>query len=238
MRGQLVAGCCRPPYPAHGLGYVPPTGTPPFPGRPGPDCRPLSRDVSSRVAVNRPVAVSTDAWQTSPGHFCGRCNRRRFPAVLLIEVIDSSPLMPHLEDAGADDEHGRGLMLTEALSADWGYFSIRRSGKCVFCISPDRRITSGSARADDNARRFGTFRWGRCQAGPGESEGRQGCAGGCGRVGVAGACQDDGLTGQVHPRSRRSVGEVPAGSFWSTLHLGNGAMRCFGKSAPFQFAST
>lgn len=61
---------------------------------------------------------------------------RHFPAVLLIEVIDSSPDMPHLENSGPDDEGGRGLFVTQELSLDWGYFPVHRIGKCVYAILP------------------------------------------------------------------------------------------------------
>lgn len=63
-----------------------------------------------------------------------RLSLRRFPAVLLIEVIDSSALMPHMADPGDGDENGRGLLLTDVLSAEWGYFPVPRNGKCVYCI--------------------------------------------------------------------------------------------------------
>lgn len=59
---------------------------------------------------------------------------RHFRAVLLIEVIDSSPLMPHLADSCADGENGRGLLIAQALSADWGCFPVPQGGKCVYCI--------------------------------------------------------------------------------------------------------
>ncbi len=61
---------------------------------------------------------------------------RHFRAELLIEVIDSSPLMPHLTDPGIDAENGHGLMLTEALSTEWGYFPVSYGGKCVYCVLP------------------------------------------------------------------------------------------------------
>lgn len=59
---------------------------------------------------------------------------RHFPAVLLAEVIDTAPAMPHIADAGTDDENGRGLLLTEALSTQWGYFPVPPDRKCVYCI--------------------------------------------------------------------------------------------------------
>lgn len=63
-----------------------------------------------------------------------RLSLRHFPAVLLIEVIDTTPVMPHLADAGTDEENGCGLLLTDALSAQWGYFPVPPDGKCVYCI--------------------------------------------------------------------------------------------------------
>jgi anti-sigma regulatory factor (Ser/Thr protein kinase) len=107
-------------------------------------------DITTETAENAELLVSelvTNAYQATgiPAGLEATYSRladapvitlslRHFPAVLLIEVIDSSPLMPHLEDSGAGDEHGRGLMLTEALSADWGYFPGPQYGKCVYCI--------------------------------------------------------------------------------------------------------
>src|SRR4051794_30940488 len=45
----------------------------------------------------------------------------RKDTTLLIEVWDPSPGTPFPRDAADDDEHGRGLLLVQALAKDWGY---------------------------------------------------------------------------------------------------------------------
>jgi anti-sigma regulatory factor (Ser/Thr protein kinase) len=93
-----------------------------------------------------------------------RLSLRRFSAALLIEVIDVSPLMPHLANSGTDDENGRGLLLTDALSAEWGSFPILPDRKCVYCIlradtqnrlRPAPAITPGTGRHQNRNSRFG-----------------------------------------------------------------------------------
>jgi hypothetical protein len=59
---------------------------------------------------------------------------RHFSDGLLIEVSDSSPEPPVLADAGHDAENGRGLMLVDALSREWGYFPAPDGGKVVYCL--------------------------------------------------------------------------------------------------------
>src|SRR4051812_46160350 len=44
-----------------------------------------------------------------------------FSEKLLIEVWDRSDESPHRRTASDDDENGRGLVLVQALSKDWGY---------------------------------------------------------------------------------------------------------------------
>ncbi|KUN16496.1 hypothetical protein AQJ23_45095 [Streptomyces antibioticus] len=52
-----------------------------------------------RMTVNRPA----DAW-------------------VRVSVVDTTPSrLPQLQDPGPGDEHGRGLMLIEALANRWGY---------------------------------------------------------------------------------------------------------------------
>jgi anti-sigma regulatory factor (Ser/Thr protein kinase) len=58
---------------------------------------------------------------------------RCFPDELLIEVIDRSPDLPVASSPGRESEHGRGLMLMEALSREWGWFPLPGGGKCVYC---------------------------------------------------------------------------------------------------------
>jgi anti-sigma regulatory factor (Ser/Thr protein kinase) len=62
-----------------------------------------------------------------------RLSLRYFPGELLIEVIDRSPAVPEPASPGRESEHGRGLLLVEALSRQWGWFPIPGGGKCVYC---------------------------------------------------------------------------------------------------------
>lgn len=50
---------------------------------------------------------------------------------LRVDVHDTSVSMPTLVDPPADAEHGRGLLLVEALSAEWGSY-LTSSGKAVY----------------------------------------------------------------------------------------------------------
>lgn len=61
-----------------------------------------------------------------------RLSLRCFPGELLIEVIDRSPEPPVPSSPGSESEHGRGLLLVEALSREWGWFHVP-GGKCLYC---------------------------------------------------------------------------------------------------------
>jgi two-component sensor histidine kinase len=57
---------------------------------------------------------------------------------VLIEVWDADERMPEARRPGPEAEHGRGLLLVEALSEDWGTFrSPGHPGKVVWarCVS-------------------------------------------------------------------------------------------------------
>jgi anti-sigma regulatory factor (Ser/Thr protein kinase) len=56
-----------------------------------------------------------------------------FSEKLLIEVWDRSDESPHRRTASDDDENGRGLVLVQALSKDWGYETLHSGGKIVWC---------------------------------------------------------------------------------------------------------
>jgi hypothetical protein len=54
---------------------------------------------------------------------------------LVIEVWDGDPRLPALVgDEDRDAEGGRGLVLVEALSKDWGYELLPSGGKVVYCV--------------------------------------------------------------------------------------------------------
>ncbi|MET9297411.1 ATP-binding protein [Streptomyces sp. NPDC003077] len=50
---------------------------------------------------------------------------------LHIEVTDGSPHPPHLHHPGPDEEHGRGLLLVQALSHRWGTSEDGRQTWCT-----------------------------------------------------------------------------------------------------------
>jgi anti-sigma regulatory factor (Ser/Thr protein kinase) len=52
---------------------------------------------------------------------------------LLIEVWDASSVPPLRRVASEDDETGRGLMLVQTLSKDWGCEVLETGGKVVWC---------------------------------------------------------------------------------------------------------
>jgi anti-sigma regulatory factor (Ser/Thr protein kinase) len=52
-------------------------------------------------------------------------------AALVIRVWDASQAIPIRQEAGPDDDNGRGLMLLDALSADWGCYR-EADGKVVW----------------------------------------------------------------------------------------------------------
>jgi hypothetical protein len=59
---------------------------------------------------------------------------RLLPGRIVIEVFDNNPVPPVLRSAGAESEGGRGLMLVDALSKEWGYFITPQGGKVVFTV--------------------------------------------------------------------------------------------------------
>jgi anti-sigma regulatory factor (Ser/Thr protein kinase) len=65
-----------------------------------------------------------------------RLRLTREPESVLVEVWDASPDAPAVRPLGppADDpgEHGRGLVLVQAFSASWGYYTAAGGGKTVW----------------------------------------------------------------------------------------------------------
>lgn len=56
------------------------------------------------------------------------------PGGVVIEVSDSSQDPPVLGEADPESESGRGLMLVQAFSKEWGFFQPPSGGKTVFCV--------------------------------------------------------------------------------------------------------
>jgi anti-sigma regulatory factor (Ser/Thr protein kinase) len=59
---------------------------------------------------------------------------RLMPGQVVIEVFDNDPHSPVLTYAADDAESGRGLMLVQALSKEWGHHFPPSGGKTVYCI--------------------------------------------------------------------------------------------------------
>ncbi|GAA4618440.1 hypothetical protein GCM10023195_82890 [Actinoallomurus liliacearum] len=55
------------------------------------------------------------------------------PEAVLIEVWDSSSTPPLQRAATDDEENGRGLVLVQALSKEWGCVLLPTGGKIVWC---------------------------------------------------------------------------------------------------------
>jgi anti-sigma regulatory factor (Ser/Thr protein kinase) len=55
------------------------------------------------------------------------------PERLIIEAWDQSPHDPQLREASEDAEHGRGLMVIEAVAHQWGYRRLSPTLKLVWC---------------------------------------------------------------------------------------------------------
>jgi len=53
---------------------------------------------------------------------------------IAIEVLDRDPSPPVLADAEADSDRGRGLMIVDKLSAEWGHRPGPYGGKIVYSI--------------------------------------------------------------------------------------------------------
>jgi anti-sigma regulatory factor (Ser/Thr protein kinase) len=59
---------------------------------------------------------------------------RHLPGRVIAEVFDTDQRPPLLAAASTDDESGRGLMLVQALSKEWGYYFPPTGGKVVYCV--------------------------------------------------------------------------------------------------------
>jgi anti-sigma regulatory factor (Ser/Thr protein kinase) len=51
---------------------------------------------------------------------------------VLVEVADDAPAPPALQHPEAAAEHGRGLLIVEAICAEWGTYPVAGSGKVVW----------------------------------------------------------------------------------------------------------
>jgi anti-sigma regulatory factor (Ser/Thr protein kinase) len=79
--------------------------------------------VSATRILDTPLPMSVRLWLQG--------NRKR----VLVTVWDANPNPPILtKDVPTDAENGRGLMLVDALAAQWGWYEPPElGGKCVWC---------------------------------------------------------------------------------------------------------
>jgi len=66
------------------------------------------------------------------------------PDWLVIEAFDRNPDLPVMMDPDLDSVSGRGLLLVQALSKEWGYQYLESGGKLVFCILGTPELTSNA----------------------------------------------------------------------------------------------
>lgn len=59
---------------------------------------------------------------------------RRLPGQAVIEVSDNAPGLPAISGADDDAENGRGLLMIETMSDEWGCHPRRSGGKVVYAI--------------------------------------------------------------------------------------------------------
>ncbi len=109
------------------------------------DCTGITEDTSqtaqlvvSELVTNAARAMGGDLSGREPSYServrlgVIRLSLKAFQEALLIEVRDSSPEPPVLAGAQDDSECRRGLMIVDALSADWGYVPAPNGGKAVY----------------------------------------------------------------------------------------------------------
>jgi len=99
--------------------------------------------VISELVTNACASATTDAplLSVDSRNFDGfdeiSLTLRLVPGRLVIEVFDSSPKPPVIAAADSDSESGRGLMLVEALTKEWGFFFPPVEGKIVYGLIAD-----------------------------------------------------------------------------------------------------
>ncbi|WNI14694.1 ATP-binding protein [Actinacidiphila sp. ITFR-21] len=65
------------------------------------------------------------------------------PNAVRLSVRDPSPRLPHLSAPDRDAEHGRGLLLVQALTSRWGVYRLPTGGKVVWAELTTSPITTG-----------------------------------------------------------------------------------------------
>ncbi|GAA0647543.1 hypothetical protein GCM10009535_26640 [Streptomyces thermocarboxydovorans] len=82
--------------------------------------------------ITNAILHADPARRTRPGH-CRLTLERPARHAVRIEVSDNSAALPAKREPGEDEPGGRGLVLVEALAADWGV-TLRPPGKVVWAL--------------------------------------------------------------------------------------------------------
>ena len=101
--------------------------------------------------------ITTNAVRTSPQVGLWLTSDGRS---VLIQVWDGDPGQPCCRDAGPDAEAGRGLLLVETLSAQWGCFAAGPPGAAGLPAAAGRPGAAG--RSDGTGRSDGKVVWALC----------------------------------------------------------------------------
>lgn len=89
----------------------------------------VTNAINATGVTEMPQDTSQLAGKVQPIYLCLSVR----PEAVLIEVWDSSNTLPLQRAAADDEENGRGLMLVQALSKEWGCVVLPTGGKIVWC---------------------------------------------------------------------------------------------------------
>jgi anti-sigma regulatory factor (Ser/Thr protein kinase) len=98
---------------------------------------------TAELLVSELVTNAAKIINPEPGHLryadlarveCIALTLRHAPGRLAIEVIDNNLNPPVLTEADITADSGRGLMLVQALSKEWGHFFPPSGGKVVYSV--------------------------------------------------------------------------------------------------------
>lgn len=93
----------------------------------------VSELVTNALDATRSTIAETNLTRPSDSE-CVVLTLRLMPGRVVIEVSDNNPNPPLMVTADLDAECGRGLMLVQALSKEWGHFCPPAGGKTVYCV--------------------------------------------------------------------------------------------------------
>ncbi len=95
--------------------------------------------LTSELATN---AIRSECAQPAHGSYVPYITQAlwHIPDLVVIEISDSSEKPPELQVADEESESGRGLLLVESVSREWGYYYPRQGWKTVYCVVGQREL--------------------------------------------------------------------------------------------------